>query len=100
MASSVKGGTNNSTTFLHLIIMQRQKAHSISTTTATGNSLKASQAHIHNISSLRIMKLLTTLLLLSQIVAPCLATLSITLAPEEEFCFAFRTPLGEPSHIT
>jgi len=40
------------------------------------------------------------LLSLSQLLVPCLSSLSVTLAPTEEFCFAFRTPKDEEAHVT
>jgi hypothetical protein len=46
------------------------------------------------------MRATTALILLATHIVPCLSTLSVTLAPNEEFCFAFRTPKGEPAHIT
>lgn len=41
-----------------------------------------------------------TILILSQLLEPCQSTLSVTLAPTEEFCFAFRTPKDEVAHVT
>lgn len=46
------------------------------------------------------MRQSATLILLAQLISPCLAALSITLAPTEEFCFTFRTPKDEPAHVT
>ena len=68
------------------------------TNNETSNVLTTNKPNVHNKDIMK--RLSTTLIFLSQIIAPCLATLSVTLAPSEEFCFTFKTPKDEPAHIT
>mmetsp|Transcript_12585 Transcript_12585/g.18348 ORF Transcript_12585/g.18348 Transcript_12585/m.18348 type:complete len:246 (-) Transcript_12585:121-858(-) len=45
-------------------------------------------------------KFLSTILLLANLAVPCLSSLSVTLAPTEEFCIAFRTPKTGATHFS
>jgi len=46
------------------------------------------------------MKVFFKIVALAQIIVPCMCTLSVTLAPGEEFCLAFRTPKTGATHIS
>jgi hypothetical protein len=75
-----------------------KKQPKTTTNNETSNVLTTNKPNVHNKDIMK--RLSTTLIFLSQIIAPCLATLSVTLAPSEEFCFTFKTPKDEPAHIT